>query len=142
MYGSADDISEGEALSEWLECEDMDDDYYEGDAYYDDTSKPAKSQREKLTEMKIPELVQRIHKLEQTVETLVEILQAQGTELPKKKVVYLKETPKVGDRIECKHCGKVFIKKSYQHKFCSLRCKDTFHNSHGDRAFRARWWNS
>lgn len=120
MYGSADDISEGEALSEWLECEDMDDDYYEGDAYYDEPSKPAKSQRE----------------------TLVEILQAQGTELPKKKVVYLKETPKVGDRIECKHCGKVFIKKSYQHKFCSLRCKDTFHNSHGDRAFRARWWNS
>ena len=34
--------------------------------------------------------------------------------------------------IKCKNCGKDFIKKSYQHKFCSNKgrenCKDKFHN--------------
>jgi len=33
---------------------------------------------------------------------------------------------------KCKNCGKEFIKKSYQHKFCSNKgkgnCKDKFHN--------------
>ena len=35
--------------------------------------------------------------------------------------------------IRCKNCGKEFIKKSYQHKFCTNKgrgnCKDKFHNS-------------
>lgn len=37
------------------------------------------------------------------------------------------------EKIRCKNCGKEFIKKSYQHKFCTYKgkgnCKDKFHNS-------------
>lgn len=35
---------------------------------------------------------------------------------------------KVGETIICPICGKTFVKKQYSQAFCSLSCKDKFHN--------------
>lgn len=60
----------------------------------------------------------------------------------------------VGANITCPTCGKVFVKKSYQHTFCNKRgkggkqgkgrlCKDTYHNSVNEkRKARAKLFNS
>jgi predicted RNA-binding Zn-ribbon protein involved in translation (DUF1610 family) len=41
-------------------------------------------------------------------------------------------TTKVGDKFECPSCGKIVVKRSYQHTFCRNRgqgnCKDYFWN--------------
>lgn len=33
-----------------------------------------------------------------------------------------------GDTIRCPYCGKLFVKKSYQHVFCNTKCKDKYWN--------------
>ena len=33
-----------------------------------------------------------------------------------------------GDVMVCPYCGKMIIKKSYQHKFCNTKCKDKYWN--------------
>lgn len=38
-----------------------------------------------------------------------------------------------GEVVKCPVCGTEFEKKSYQQKFCSLKCKDKHHNKKGDR---------
>ena len=38
------------------------------------------------------------------------------------------EKAKVGSECRCPMCGKKFIKKVYQQKFCSIRCKNNYHN--------------
>lgn len=35
---------------------------------------------------------------------------------------------KKGETLRCPMCGKVFIKKSYQQKFCTNDCKVKYHN--------------
>lgn len=35
---------------------------------------------------------------------------------------------KMGEELRCPMCGKRFIKKSYQQKFCTKGCKITYHN--------------
>lgn len=42
--------------------------------------------------------------------------------------IKLNKTSKVGSNIICPMCGSEFIKKSYQHTYCSLTCKDKRHN--------------
>jgi hypothetical protein len=37
------------------------------------------------------------------------------------------------EEIKCLHCGKSFIKKSYQQKFCCNDCKVSYWNKKGDR---------
>lgn len=45
------------------------------------------------------------------------------------KIQYLKNgKAKVGTRINCAWCQKNLEKKSYQHKFCGTKCKDSFWN--------------
>lgn len=36
---------------------------------------------------------------------------------------------KVGEIIACACCGSKMVKKSYQQKFCSLKCKDKYWNT-------------
>ena len=42
--------------------------------------------------------------------------------------IKLNKTSKVGSNLICPICGSEFIKKSYQHTYCSLTCKDKRHN--------------
>lgn len=35
-----------------------------------------------------------------------------------------------GKKERCDYCGRHFVKKSYQQRFCSLSCKDNYHNFH------------
>lgn len=55
---------------------------------------------------------------------------------------YRSKEEKVGAKIVCANCGKVFSKKTYQHTFCSLKCKDEFWNYMSEERFnRQIWWN-
>lgn len=47
-----------------------------------------------------------------------------GIESPKKR----NEKSKVGSYCRCPMCGKKFIKKVYQQKFCCIKCKNNYHN--------------
>ena len=38
------------------------------------------------------------------------------------------EKAKVGTECHCPMCGKKFIKKVYQQKFCCIKCKNNYHN--------------
>lgn len=38
------------------------------------------------------------------------------------------EKAKIGEECKCPMCGKKFIKKSYQQKFCKIKCKNNYHN--------------
>lgn len=38
------------------------------------------------------------------------------------------ERAKIGDTCRCPICGKKFLKKTYQQKFCCIRCKNKYHN--------------
>ena len=42
--------------------------------------------------------------------------------------IALNRNAKTGESIICPICRKEFVKKSYQHTFCSLACKDKRHN--------------
>ena len=33
-----------------------------------------------------------------------------------------------GEKVNCPECNAGFKKKTYNHRFCSSRCKDKFHN--------------
>lgn len=35
---------------------------------------------------------------------------------------------KIGNKMSCPSCKRELIKKSYQHKFCSTKCKDDYWN--------------
>lgn len=35
-----------------------------------------------------------------------------------------------GKKERCDYCGRHFVKNSYQQRFCSLSCKDNYHNFH------------
>ncbi len=35
----------------------------------------------------------------------------------------------------CKNCDRSFTKKTHHHKFCSLQCKDKFHNNENPRMY-------
>lgn len=55
------------------------------------------------------------------------------------------KSAKVGSMILCPGCGKLFLKRSYQHVFCSNKgrgnCKDRYWNrATAERADRAREW--
>lgn len=39
------------------------------------------------------------------------------------------KSAKVGEEITCPICGEKLNKKQYSQAFCSLHCKDTFHNT-------------
>ena len=45
-----------------------------------------------------------------------------------KQRIKLNKESKVGSNLICPMCGSEFIKKSYQHTYCSLICKDKRHN--------------
>lgn len=45
-------------------------------------------------------------------------------EIPKKR----NEKAKVGTECHCPMCGKKFVKKVYQQKFCCIKCKNNYHN--------------
>lgn len=45
-------------------------------------------------------------------------------EVPKKR----NEKAKVGTECRCPMCGKKFMKKVYQQKFCCIKCKNNYHN--------------
>ncbi|QQG32220.1 hypothetical protein CkP1_0091 [Citrobacter phage CkP1] len=47
---------------------------------------------------------------------------------------------KVGSIMSCPCCNEQFKKKSYQQKFCNVKCKDHFWNSHPDRIRRTEEW--
>lgn len=56
---------------------------------------------------------------------------------------YLKnDIVKVGDKINCAWCGKAIKKKSYQHKFCTTKCKDSFWNIAPRRIARTLEWKN
>ena len=38
------------------------------------------------------------------------------------------EKAKIGEECRCPMCGKKSIKKSYQQKFCKIKCKNNYHN--------------
>ncbi|RGN50054.1 MULTISPECIES: hypothetical protein [unclassified Bacteroides] len=38
------------------------------------------------------------------------------------------EKAKVGTECRCPMCGKKFVKKVYQQKFCCIKCKNNYHN--------------
>lgn len=38
------------------------------------------------------------------------------------------EKAKVGTECRCPMCGKTFVKKVYQQKFCCIKCKNNYHN--------------
>lgn len=38
------------------------------------------------------------------------------------------EKAQVGEECRCPMCGKKFAKKSYQQKFCGIKCKNNYHN--------------
>lgn len=38
------------------------------------------------------------------------------------------EKVKVGSECRCPMCGKKFVKKVYQQKFCCIKCKNNYHN--------------
>lgn len=40
----------------------------------------------------------------------------------------LNEKAKVGSECRCPMCGKKFVKKVYQQKFCCIKCKNNYHN--------------
>lgn len=42
--------------------------------------------------------------------------------------IKLNRASKVGSNLICPMCGSEFIKRSYQHTYCSLTCKDKRHN--------------
>ena len=42
--------------------------------------------------------------------------------------IKLNRESKVGSNLICPMCGSEFIKRSYQHTYCSLTCKDKRHN--------------
>lgn len=49
---------------------------------------------------------------------------------------------KVGDNCTCPSCGKDFVKKSYQQKFHSTKCKNIYWNSVDDtRRERTKFYN-
>jgi hypothetical protein len=49
---------------------------------------------------------------------------------------------KVGETCACPSCGKNFVKRSYQQKFHSIKCKDIYWNSIDDtRRERAKFYN-
>ena len=37
------------------------------------------------------------------------------------------EKAKIGSECRCPMCGKKFVKKVYQQKFCCIRCKNNYH---------------
>ena len=43
------------------------------------------------------------------------------------------KSAKVGDIVICPHCGKEFVKKTYQQTFCCAECKNTYWNNKKDR---------
>lgn len=45
-------------------------------------------------------------------------------EAPKKR----NEKARIGADCGCPMCGKKFVKKVYQQKFCSIKCKNNYHN--------------
>ena len=45
-------------------------------------------------------------------------------EVPKRR----NEKAKVGTECRCPMCGKKFVKKVYQQKFCCIKCKNNYHN--------------
>lgn len=45
-------------------------------------------------------------------------------EVPKRR----NEKANVGAEIRCPMCHKKFVKKTYQQKFCCIRCKNNYHN--------------
>lgn len=47
-----------------------------------------------------------------------------GIEAPKLR----NEKAQVGEECRCPMCGKKFAKKSYQQKFCGIKCKNNYHN--------------
>ena len=47
-----------------------------------------------------------------------------GIEAPKAR----NEKAKIGEECRCPMCGKKFIKKSYQQKFCKIKCRNNYHN--------------
>lgn len=38
------------------------------------------------------------------------------------------EKARIGADCGCPMCGKKFVKKVYQQKFCSIKCKNNYHN--------------
>lgn len=47
-----------------------------------------------------------------------------GIEIPKKR----NESSNVGTECKCPICKRTFIKKTYQQKFCCIKCKNKYHN--------------
>ena len=45
-----------------------------------------------------------------------------------KQKIQINRNTKVGETLVCPICGSEFVKKSYQHVYCSLHCKDKRHN--------------
>ena len=53
-------------------------------------------------------------------------LRVENKDIPNGKIIY--KVVRTGD-IDCAHCGTAVPKNAYQHRFCSRKCHDDYHNS-------------
>lgn len=67
-----------------------------------------------------------LHKLNETRYRVKKLTSKKGKKI--EEVKGINEQAKVGETIKCPICGRLFKKKSYQQKFCSISCKDKYHN--------------
>lgn len=49
---------------------------------------------------------------------------------------------KVGYKMQCPYCRRIIVKRSWQHKFCSTRCKDNYWNTEPSRKKRADFFRA
>ena len=58
-----------------------------------------------------------------------------------KELYKLAKQAKVGESIQCAHCGKVITKTQWAQAFCCPACKDSFWNKKGDRHKNKRYYH-
>ena len=45
---------------------------------------------------------------------------------------------KAGERVNCPTCGNKFVRKMYNHRFCSAKCRDDYHNDGNEKRLSAK----
>ena len=43
-----------------------------------------------------------------------------------------------GEKIHCPNCNNIFTRKTYNHRFCSAKCKDDYHNDGNEKRLQAK----
>ena len=52
-----------------------------------------------------------------------------------------KKQPKngvAGEKINCPNCNNIFTRKTYNHRFCSAKCRDDYHNDGNEKRLKAK----